>query len=193
MLGSHTAMLSLYDRISPGKADAVQFYEEKKLEALQNLQIFWDAGKDFCEADSVKYPVRNHRVQVELKLPANTAKLRLDPGELRSGVKIHKLLWDNKVPVAFATEGFRLEEDTLYFGGEDPQIIITEIPEGTSSLMIDLEFLDEKKTGQKFWNAYREQERQKGQLMEELKRKEKLVRTVESSKMWKAYRHVKKI
>ena len=31
------------------------------------------------------------------------------------------------------------------------------------------------------------------QLMEELKRKEKLVRTVESSKMWKAYRHVKKI
>ena len=61
------------------------------------------------------------------------------------------------------------------------------------SLMIDLEFLDEKKTGQKFWNAYREQERQKGQLMEELKRKEKLVRTVESSKMWKVYRHVKKI
>ena len=193
MLGTHTAMLSMYDKISPGKADAVKFYEDKKLEALQNLQIFWDAGKDFCEEDSAKYPIRNHCVQVELKLPENTAKLRLDPGELRSGVKIRRLLWDNKIPAAFQTEGYRLEKDTLYFGGEDPQIIIIQIPEGASSLVIDLEFMDEKKTGQQFWNAYCEQQRQIAALKDELDRKENLVRTVESSKLWKAYRHVKKI
>ena len=193
MLGVHTAMINLYDRISPGKADAVKYYEEKKLEALQNLQIFWDTGKDFCEEDSVKYPIRNHRVQVKLELPENTSKLRLDPGELRSGVKIHKMFWDNKDPVIFDTEGFRLKEDILYFGGEDPQIIIEQIPEDAVSIVIDLEFVDEKKTGQKFWDAYREQERQNAQLKDELKRKEKLVRTVESSKMWRAYRHIKKI
>ena len=62
MLGSHNAMLNLYEKISPGKADAVQFYEEKKLEASQSLQVFWDAGRDFNEADSGKYPIKNKKV-----------------------------------------------------------------------------------------------------------------------------------
>lgn len=193
MLGTHTAMLDLYDKISPGKADVVKFYEEKKMEALQNLQIFWDNGRDFCEENSVKYPIRNHHVQAKLKLPEHTAKLRLDPGELRSGVKIKKMLWDNKTQAFFNTEGVCLEKDVLYFGGEDPQIIITQIPEEAASLEIELEFIDEKETGQKFWNTYCEQRRENARIREELDRKESLVHTVESSKLWKAYRHIKKI
>ena len=77
-------------------------------------------------------------------LPAHTRKLRLDPGELRSGLHIRRMSWSDGTPVKFFTEGCSLGGDTYYFGGEDPQIIIEEIPEKAEFIEIDLEFTDEK-------------------------------------------------
>lgn len=147
MLGSHNAMLNLYEKISPGKADAVQFYEEKKLEASQSLQVFWDAGRDFNEADSGKYPIKNKKVYAKVMLPAHTRKLRLDPGELRSGLHIRRMSWSDGTPVKFFTEGCSLGGDTYYFGGEDPQIIIEEIPGKCEFIEIELNLQMRKKQG----------------------------------------------
>ena len=79
-------------------------------------------------------------------LPLHTRKLRLDPGELRSGLHIRRMSWSDGIPVKFFTEGCSLGGDTYYFGGEDPQIIIEEIPENAEFIEIDLEFIDEKKS-----------------------------------------------
>ena len=79
MLGNHNSMLSLYPKISPGKADAVQFYEEKKFEEAQMLQVFWDTGSDFTEENSKKYPVKNKRISAGISFPEHTRRLRLDP------------------------------------------------------------------------------------------------------------------
>ena len=193
MLGSHNAMLNLYERISPGKADAVQFYEEKKLEASQSLQVFWDAGRDFNEADSGKYLIKNKKVYAKVMLPAHTRKLRLDPGELRSGLHICRMSWSDGTPVKFFTEGCSLGGDTYYFGGEDPQIIIEEIPENAEFIEIDLEFTDEKKAGQKFWQKYQNKERKLRQLRAEIAGNEKMLEVMKNSRLWRAYRKFKKI
>ena len=193
MLGSHNAMLNLYEKISPGKADAVQFYEEKKLEASQSLQVFWDAGRDFNEADSGKYPIKNKKVYAKVMLPAHTRKLRLDPGELRSGLHIRRMSWSDGTPVKFFTEGCSLGGDTYYFGGEDPQIIIEEIPEKAEFIEIDLEFTDEKKAGQKFWQKYQNKERKLRQIRAEIAGNEKMLEVMKHSRLWRAYRKFKKI
>ena len=103
MLVRHYAILNLNESFSPVKADAVQFYEVKKLEASQSLQVFWDAGRDFNEADSGKYPIKNKKAYAKVMLPAHTRKLRLDPGELRSGLHFRWMSWSDGSPVKFLT------------------------------------------------------------------------------------------
>ena len=193
MLGNHTAMRNLYDRISPGKADALEFYEEQKQRASRELQIFWDAGRDFNEADSIRYPFKNDEVTVTLKLPEGTTRLRLDPGEFRTGIYIRKMKWGNGGEVKRRAEGYRFDKDIFYFGGEDPQLYIDEIPEGAGTLELEMELLNEKRTGQKFWEAYLRRERKLKAAAQELIAKEKLIRTVEHSRLWKIYRAIKGI
>ena len=193
MLGSHASILSLYNRISPGKADAVKFYEEKKMEASQNLQIFLNTGSGYSEENSVKFPIKEHRCTVKMNLPEQIQSLRLDPGELRSGIRIRRIQWGDGVAVQFYTDGVCLEDDLFYFGADDPQILIQKIPENVKSIEIDLEFEDEKETARKFWNVYQEQEKSLKVREKELQKQENVLETVEHSRLWKIYRNVKKI
>lgn len=193
MLGSHASMLSLYNRISPGKADAVRFYEEKKTEAAQNLQIFLDTGNGYSEENSVKFPIKERRCAAKLELPKQIQSLRLDPGELRAGIRIRRIQWKNGTSAEFGTTGVQLEENLFYFGADDPQILIQKIPENAKSIQIELEFEDEKETAQKFWSGYQEQERSRRALEAEIRQQANVLETVEHSRLWKVYRNVKKI
>ena len=207
MLGTHTSMLSLYDRISPGKANALEFYEEQKQRASRELQIFWDAGRDFNEEDSVRYPFKNDEVSITLKLPEHTTRLRLDPGEFRTGIYIRKMRWGNGEEVKRRAEGYRFDKDIFYFGGEDPQLYIDEIPEGAGTLELEMELLNEQRTGQKFWEAYLKREKKLNVAAQDLIAREKKlnaaaqnlitrekqVHTVENSRIWKIYRAIKGI
>ena len=93
------------------------------------LQIFWDNGKSFNEADSVRYLFRNGKIQTEFELPENTTMLRLDPGEMSKGLKIVKLTWEDESQVKFHTDGCEVSSGEFYFGGDDPQIIVDSVPE----------------------------------------------------------------
>ena len=72
ILGEHTAMRNMYAQISPGRVEVEDYYREKKQESLEMLQIFWDNGKSFNEADSVRYLFRNGKIQTEFELSENT-------------------------------------------------------------------------------------------------------------------------
>ena len=191
LLGKHTAMRDLYDRISPGKADALEFYEEQRQRASGELQVFWDTGRGFCEEDSARYPFKNSEISVEVKLPENTARLRLDPGEYRTGVHIRKMSWGNGKEVKRRAEGYCFDRNIFYFGGEDPQILIDHVPQDAGTLKLELELLNEKRTGQKFWEAYLDKEKQLDQFRQQLIEKEKIIDAVEHSRLWKIYRAIK--
>lgn len=103
------------------------------------LQIFWDNGKSFNEADSVRYLFRNGKIQTEFELPENTTMLRLDPGEMSKGLKIVKLTWEDESQVKFHTDGCEVSSGEFYFGGDDPQIIVDSVPENRKSIKIEME------------------------------------------------------
>lgn len=193
IVGDHAAMQTLYDKISPGKLDVVRLYEEKKLEAIRELQIFWDNGREFCEEDSVRYAFRNGAVSVNLTIPKHTKRLRLDPGEVRTGVLVQKMMWENGQQVKYRAEGCSLDSQTIYFGGMDPQILIDEVPSDAGRLMIEMKLVDEQKTSQRFWDSYLEREHRMSETQKELKRKENLLDHVEHSIFWKIYRVIKGI
>lgn len=193
ILGKHTAMRNMYAQISPGRVEIEDYYREKKQESLENLQIFWDNGKSFNETDSVRYLFKDRKVDVEFKLPENTKMLRLDPGELAKGLKIRMLTWEDGSLVDFHTDGCEVENGEFYFGGDDPQIIVTSVPENKKVMKIEMEILDEKRTEKKFWKIYTEQKRVMDQMSQELEQKKALVDQVEHSKAWKLYRAVKRV
>ena len=193
ILGKHTAMRNMYAEISPGRIEIEGYYVEKKQESMENLQIFWDNGKSFNEADSVRYLFRNRKVQAEFRLPEHTTMLRLDPGEMAKGLRIIKMTWEDGTPVKFHTDGCEVGAGEFHFGGDDPQIIVETVPENVKSMKIEMEILDRKTTEKKFWKIYTEQKRAMDQMSQELAQKKALVDQVESSKAWKVYRAIKRV
>ena len=115
--------------------------------------------------------------------------------------------WGNGEEVKRRAEGNRFDKDIFYFGGEDPQLYIDEIPEGAGTLELEMELLNEQRTGQKFWEAYLEREKKLNVAAQDLIAREKKlnaaaqnlitrekqVHTVENSRIWKIYRAIKGI
>lgn len=87
----------------------------------------------------------------------------------------------------FSSNGYRLEEDLVYFPQEDPQIISKEIPAGAVKLEVSLQihpadaFVVEKCL---------EKDREYRGARERYRRK---IRDMESTKVWKAYRAYRRL
>ena len=141
----------------------------------------------------MKFQVKDRRCMVKMELPGQIQSLRLDPGELRTGIRVCGIHWEDGTSAQFCTNGDSLGENLYYFGAADPQIQIQKIPENVRTIEIELEFEDEKETSEKFWNIYQKREQNFRIREAELQKKENVLRTVENSKLWKMYRNVKKV
>ena len=60
-------------------------------------------------------------------------------------------------------------------------------------LGVDIEFLDEKKSGQKFWERYQKREQKLRQIKAEIDQNEKMLDVMKHSRLWRAYRIFKKL
>ena len=141
----------------------------------------------------MKFPIKDRRCIVKMELPGRIQSLRLDPGELRTGIRVCRIHWEDGTSAQFCTNGVSLGENLYYFGAADPQIQIQRIPENVGTIEIELEFEDEKETSEKFWNIYQKREQNFRIRETELQKQENVLRTVENSKLWKMYRNVKKV
>ncbi len=54
-------------------------------------------------------------------------------------------------------------------------------------------FLDEKKSGQKFWERYQKREQKLRQIKAEIDQNEKMLDVMKHSRLWRAYRIFKKL
>mgnify|MGYP000016547747 FL=1 len=73
----------MYDEVSPGKVDIMAYYDRIRAAcATRRLQVFYDRGNDFSEADSDIYPMTKHGIDFGITVPQNVRRLRLDPGKL---------------------------------------------------------------------------------------------------------------
>ena len=187
--GSHVPLLDMYEDVSPGKADALSFYEQLRIAgAERKLQVFYDRGKDFSENDSEIYPMAKAGLCLKIQIPQGVKRLRLDPGEAMGGLLLRKLVFEDGRPVIFQTNGFDMGDGKYYFGAGDPQFIIDDIQGNT--LDIEIEVLKEQEAREEFWRKFSQVSSQKDMEIRHLNEK---IRQMENTRVWKLYRSIKKI
>ena len=109
MEGKHVPLRSMYDEVSPGKVDVPAYYERIRAAfALRRLQVFYDRGSDFSEADSDVYPMAGSGLDLCIAVPGDVRRLRLDPGEAAGGLILKKLTFENGKAAVFTSNGFLL-------------------------------------------------------------------------------------
>ena len=98
----------MYDEVSPGKVDIMAYYDRIRAAcATRRLQVFYDRGNDFSEADSDIYPMTKHGIDFGITVPQNVRRLRLDPGEAAGGLVLKKLVFENGKEADFLLMVFR--------------------------------------------------------------------------------------
>lgn len=72
MEGGHVPLREMYDEVSPGKVDIMAYYDRIRAAcATRRLQVFYDRGNDFSEADSDIYPMTKHGIDFGITVPQN--------------------------------------------------------------------------------------------------------------------------
>ena len=172
MEGGHVPLREMYDEVSPGKVDIMAYYDRIRAAcATRRLQVFYDRGNDFSEADSDIY------------------RLRLDPGEAAGGLVLKKLVFENGKEADFSSNGFPIGNGRYYFGGGDPQFVIESLPKNTGKLYIEIEVMKESEAQEAFWMSFSRISAEKDKEIQKLKHQ---ISEMENTKAWKLYRSIKK-
>ena len=190
MEGDHIPLLAMYEEVSPGKVDVLAYYEQIRIAgAERKLQVFYDRGNDFCEKDSVVLPMGKHGVKVEIPIPSDVNRLRLDPGEAAGGLFLKNLSFENEKKISFTTNGFPIAKHKYYFGAGDPQFIISDIPKGEHTLRFEIGVIREQEARDRFWKEFSRVSAQRDKEIQHLKRQ---IHEMENTKVWKMYRSIRK-
>ena len=140
ILKDFVPMRLMYDTISPGQLPVWQYYQAVSKDRMPRfLQVFYDRGKGYSEEDSVRYKLEGEKLT--LAIPEGLIRLRLDPGEEPLLAQALSLVWDSGEKAGWISNGFILDEDTLYFPDRDPQIWIEDLPPQARSLTFRLKIL----------------------------------------------------
>lgn len=107
------------------------------------LQVYVDTGSGFSEAESFKVdmePDKRGIIHLELLLPQGTKGIRLDPSEQTCLVKVHRLLGElgGTYPLQYMHNGRELEDQGILYTTQDPQIVVTNLVEGTGRIYAEL-------------------------------------------------------
>ena len=107
--------------------EAIAQIERDKL--FYQAEIFVDKGEGFLAADS--YPIipkikEDKLLKLELLIPHEAEKLRMDPFANPCILHIHEMILDEdeRKEVKFWHNGKELDENIIFFNTDDPQIII---------------------------------------------------------------------
>ena len=190
MEGGHVPLREMYDEVSPGKVDIMAYYDRIRAAcATRRLQVFYDRGNDFSEADSDIYPMTKHGIDFGITVPRNVRRLRLDPGEAAGGLVLKKLVFENGKEADFSSNGFPIGNGRYYFGGGDPQFVIESLPKNTGKLYIEIEVMKESEAQEAFWMSFSRISAEKDKEIQKLKHQ---ISEMENTKAWKLYRSIKK-
>ena len=135
ILGDYTPVWKQYDDISEGVIELSSMLEQAgEQKKLRTAEVYFDDGRGFGTWSWKKYGVQEKGItELEIKLPAGTKQVRLDPCSCKSVVRIEKLTQGGK-KLAYTSNGAAAPNGDLIFDTEDPQIIFA--VEGTSSVKV---------------------------------------------------------
>ena len=102
-----------------------------KRAAARNVQIFYDSGNGYSQAESIRlegaYQNEND-VLVDITIPGNVQRLRLDPADMACVVLVHDFKW-NGIPVPLSksylkSNGQLIADGYYFFATADPQLYL---------------------------------------------------------------------
>ena len=183
----------LYPEISPGLVDVHNAYAQAcRRQNIPSVQVFFDRGAGFHEGDSYQCPTRKGTTLIPV--PAGTHRLRIDPGEEPCCIRIREMSWDGKRAAGYRTNGIDVGEDSFCFG-EDPQLILDQVPPQAGSLHLILERNDSVQAAQQsvalLLKENLEQTRKVRQLEAELAARDEEIERMRHTKAWKLYRFIR--
>ena len=122
----------LYPYISPGIESGGRAGSGSSAEAC----IYFDRGRGFSEDDSLRLKADENGF-VHAKIDAfNLRAVRIDPAETASAAELGPVYAGSVLldPETFLTNGFTADHRRYLFTKEDPQIVITSLPEGAGDI-----------------------------------------------------------
>lgn len=148
--GKQKSMGELRSAIGTYAVDPKMLMERHLKKILdQRIQIYFDRGSGFSEADSVYMPnvyVKENYLEAEISVDGNVKNLRIDPADHSCVVKIYQLLLNGaEIPLQkknFATNGKTVKNGCYVFATQDPNIVIkfSDLPvRGENILLVKME------------------------------------------------------
>lgn len=174
ILGAYTPAWKLYDEISDGVIPVMPLVERESTRRRRNkIEVYFDDGRGFGVWNCRKYcPAQEGRASLEIALPEKTTVTRVDPCGERCIVRVLELTQDGH-SLAWRSNGAVADNGDIIFDTEDPQIIFDTPYSGPVKFSFLTEPLD-------------------GLAREMVLNQHGKLRWMEQTKVWKAYRKVKR-
>lgn len=150
--GRHHSIGEIKATIGTYEIDAEELMKEKLKDILKKrIQLYFDRGSGFSEADSVYVPdvfVDDNHIVTAIELDGNVRTLRIDPSENSCVVKINELVFNGenllKDKKVIQTNGKTINYGTYAFITTDPNVEIRlndVLIRGDNTLHIDMEVI----------------------------------------------------
>lgn len=174
ILGTYTPAWKLYDEISDGVIPVMPLVERESARRRRNkIEVYFDDGRGFGVWSCRKYcPAQEGRASLEIVLPEKTMVTRVDPCGERCIVRVLELTQDGH-SLAWRSNGAVADNGDIIFDTEDPQLIFDTPYSGPVKFSFLTEPLD-------------------GLAREMVLNQHGKLRWMEQTKVWKAYRKVKR-
>lgn len=136
-------LYSIYGHTTKTNINVEQILEEQERNFFKNtIQIFFDYGQGFSEESSYKIlPSLNENGNnlLEIDIKPSVKKVRVDPANSESIVIINSIVgYTTKYyDIDYYTNGIKLNNTTVLFTNNDPQIVFENIEYQTSKIQID--------------------------------------------------------
>lgn len=143
MLGGLMPLRDIYETTAYRNVNVQQIMTSKAENDLKNtMQVFYDYGNGFDEKQSSNYLLdKNGRVAAEISITSDAKQIRIDPVNGMSIVNVNSVVGYTKelYSVEFTTNGIKLNDKTILFTTDDPQILIMNIQPDTTKIRLKVE------------------------------------------------------
>lgn len=191
----HIPIRDLYEEVSPGVVDLTGLrFQDQSERAARMVQLYQAPDLAFTEERSETKDLHKEGIFLDyFAIEPSSRYVRLDPCSRYCIVKKLRMQWGEEI-VNYRTNGISMEDGTLFFPLDDPQIIVKRPEDGMGDFRVyfEIEYLSLDEALYQMQKLYSSQRKALNQAQEEVRRREETIRAMENTKVWKAYRKIKK-
>ena len=143
VLDSHVPMRQMYKEVGkPAYHISSLMHIKNEIEHKRMMQVYFDRGNGTREDDCINYHSKSLDGEFHLEIPVDSdvTAVRIDPAGQACTAEIERLCFSSSKEdiVQFYGPVHKIANRIYLFEGEDPYLLITELPQGERRLYIDM-------------------------------------------------------